>query len=223
MSDSSTAGYLQPIVVTDINDADLDDFLQGLVAGITGLDGELVRPRYQEEPPTIPAFGITWAAVGEQRRTADLFALDFSSNREFQGLNDSKYRNEILEILCSFYGPKAQQYAEVLSIGFQVDQNREQMQLNGFAFIEASDFVRVPELIQNKWVNRIDVPFRLRRAQEYTFGVLDLVASDVTVKDDTDAIDQHFIVDQQSVASLPLFGFDMSQATYGGWDRGKWR
>lgn len=222
MNNSATGGYIQPTLVIDKNDQVLDTFLQGVVSGITGISGDLVRPRWQTEPPTIPAFGVDWAAIGEQRRTSDAFAQDFASGSAIPGVNDSKYRNEQLEILCSFYGPNARSNAVKFSIGLQVAQNREQLQLNGFALIGVEDMVSVPEQIQNKWLFRSDVMFRVRRAQEYTYSILDLLASEIEVKDDTGAVNLEVSVDSRSVQQLPLFAFDLPTSAYAGWDNGNW-
>jgi len=42
----------------------LEDFMQSLVAGITNLPGNLVRPRWQPQPLPIPPHNVDWAAIG---------------------------------------------------------------------------------------------------------------------------------------------------------------
>jgi hypothetical protein len=53
--DSRTAGYLGPRdTPQQLVDGAWDDFLHDVIAGTTGLDPTLVRPRWQSEPPNIP-------------------------------------------------------------------------------------------------------------------------------------------------------------------------
>jgi hypothetical protein len=219
---SATGGYLQPTVILDKNDQELHRFLQQLVSGITGIEGALVRPRWQAESVTAPDFTQDWVAIGEIRRTPDFNTNDFSSS-SVSPIPDSKYRNEVLEILCSFYGPNAEQKSELLSIGFQVDQNREQMQLNGFGLVGVEDAVILPALVHSKWRYRVDLNFRIRRAQEYTFGILDIVAADILIKDDSGAVNLDVDVNTGTVQTAPLLGFDLQSSIYGGWDNGHWR
>lgn len=62
---SATGGYLLPEQSPAPLEGDaLDDFFHDIVAGITGLDTNLVRPRWQETPPPAPKRGTNWAAVG---------------------------------------------------------------------------------------------------------------------------------------------------------------
>ena len=106
-NNSATGGYLlpTPTPTTLLGDA-LLDFVQAWVVGVTGMAGNLVRPRWQPEPTNIPAFSITWAAVGLIRRAADTFAAEI--RRQDQPLGESETRrHEELEFLISFFGPDA--------------------------------------------------------------------------------------------------------------------
>ena len=52
---SATGGFLSPLSTpAPLEDQALADFFQQYVAGITGIAGNLVRPRWQAEPPNIP-------------------------------------------------------------------------------------------------------------------------------------------------------------------------
>jgi hypothetical protein len=169
MNNSSTGGYIlpSPIGPEPIEDDELHDFMQGVVVGTTGLPGPLVRPRWQPEPPDIPDFGVSWAAIGEVNRDVDGYAtllhqcendLDPPGNGY-----DIFHRNEVIELLCTFYGPKANKYAGLLRDGLQLGQNREVMLLNGFGLVNTGNPVEVPELIKERWLYRVDQPFIVRR------------------------------------------------------------
>lgn len=199
MPDSSTGGYLSPSNINgELNDQALEIFLQQVVVGITGMPGNMVRPRWQPEPPNIPDFGMNWASIGESEpRKRDSWAAVIRTPGGYgenpygvSGYGDESLsiviRNEILSILCSFYGPGAQANCELLAMGLALPQNREAMQLNGFGLVGgAGDMVTAPALLKDRWTYRVDLPFQLRRQQQYTYSILDLLGAEGTLSTDT--------------------------------------
>jgi hypothetical protein len=177
-NDSSSGGYLTPSSVNgDLNDTALIVFLQQVVVGITGLPGNMVRPRWQPEPPNIPDFGTNWAAIGPGAEEPDSFAFTKTN-----GTNTTVISNRVVDILCSFYGPLAQTNSGVLRLGLQVAQNREVMQLAGFNLVGGvGKGLPLPVLIKQRWQYRYDVPFRIRQQQQYTYSVLSLLSAEGTV------------------------------------------
>lgn len=190
---SATGGYLLPQSNNGINDEMLRVFLQGVVVGTTGLPGNMVRPRWQAEPPNIPAFGVDWASVGVMSRKRDVNAyITHRSIFDGQGNNtgsDFIHRTEVLDVLCSFYGPNCEQNSELMAMGLEAGQNREVMQLAGYGLVSVDDAVMMADLVHERWLTRIDLPFQVRRAQLYQYPVLNLVGADVEIVDDTGAID----------------------------------
>jgi len=64
-NDSTTGGYIVPgTPELDAYDATLEDIIQGALAGITGLAGNLVRPKWQPEPANQPDKSVDWCAFG---------------------------------------------------------------------------------------------------------------------------------------------------------------
>jgi len=182
-NDSSTGGYLVPATSpAPLEGQALNRFLQQVFVGITSIDGTLVRPRWQTEPPVIPAFGTDWMAFGIVHRKGD----DFASNVHTATGNgaDSVYRQEILTILCTFYGPNADNNASLLREGLFVPQNREVLQLNNFGLVEVGESVSVPDLIKDRWTYRADMRIRLRRSILRTYPVLNILSAEVTVDSD---------------------------------------
>lgn len=182
-NDSSTGGYLSPAASpAPLEGQALNRFLQQVFVGITGFDGTLVRPRWQAEPPNIPPFGTDWMAFGITRRKGD----DFASNVHSPNGNgaDSVYRQEILTILCTFYGPDSDNYASLLREGFFVPQNREVLLLNSFGLVEVGEAVAVPEMIKDRWIYRIDMNVRLRRSILRTYPVLNVLSAEGTIDSD---------------------------------------
>lgn len=183
MNDSSTGGYLAPSASpAPLEGQALNRFLQQVFVGITGLTGTLARPRWQAEPPDIPAFGTDWMAFGIVRRRGDAFSSTVH-NPTGNG-NDSVYRQEIIEILCTFYGPDADNYASILREGLFVAQNREVLQLNAFGLVEVGEAIAVPDLIKDRWTYRVDISVRLRRSILRTYPVLNILSADATVDSD---------------------------------------
>lgn len=170
--DSSQVGYLAPSGTLSLEDEALAEFLQGIVVGVVGLPGNLVFQRWQPEPPNYPDFGVDWAAVGDTTRDRDTFA---SVTHDATG--DTAKRNESMTVLASFYGPNARGNAEKLAMGLQIAQNREQMKAQGYNLIEVLEPVITADLQNQRWVPRIDQPFKLVRGVTYTYPVLDLLGS----------------------------------------------
>lgn len=221
MSDSSTGGFITPVSTTgELNDDALTDFLQSVVVGIVGLPGNLVRPRWQPEPPGSPATGTNWAAVGVMSSKPDTFAYVI----HHPGF-DATYRQDILEICCTFYGPNSRGNCNLLSMGFQIEQNLEQFQLNNFSFISCDSPIYTAELDNNLWVPRVDLTFRLRRAQIYHYPILDLAGSQVQVQDDTNSVNAaaNVKVTTELPQPLPLFAWGLSSGMYAGWGQGTWK
>jgi hypothetical protein len=63
--DSTTAGFIGPNVSpTPLQDDAYDDLLHDLIAGITNISPDLIRPRWQPEPPPRPDISVNWVAFG---------------------------------------------------------------------------------------------------------------------------------------------------------------
>lgn len=177
MNDSSTGGYLAPSSSpAPLEGQALNRFIQQVFVGITGLDGTLIRPRWQPEPPAIPPFGTDWMAFGIVRRPADTFASNLFDPSGAQTV----YRQELLEILCTFYGPDSDNYASLLREGFAVVQNSEVLQLNNFGLVSIGDSLPVPELIKDRWTYRVDMTVTLRREILRTYPVLTVLTAEGT-------------------------------------------
>lgn len=170
MTDSSTGGALLPTSPAPLNDLDLDKVFQALVVSLTGLAGPFVRPRWQAEPAPAPDFGATWAAVGVTVSDDDQFPVQ--SFDESDGL--TLIRHERLDVLCSFYGPHAQRAARDLRDAIIINQNTDQLEPYAIRYAWTTEPIKAPELIQNRWTNRIDVTLTFKRQIERTYAVLAL-------------------------------------------------
>lgn len=182
---SATGGYLSPAASpAPLDDAALGDFLQAMVVGITGLPGKMVRPRWQQTPPNIPARNTDWAAAGVTERQPETFAATQHVD-DAGGGYDVLYRNEEISYLVSFYGPNAGSNVGVMSDGLQIPQNLEVLAAQRMGLIESAKPRRAPELIKNIWMDRYDLEIRFRRQIVRQYTVLTLLSAVGTVVTDS--------------------------------------
>lgn len=180
---SATGGLLTPNASpAPLQDDALDDFMQAWIVGITGLAGNLVRPRWQPEPPNIPSTGTNWAAFGVQRTESDTFVAELHLGSG-DGYNEIR-RHEILHFLVSFYGPNAHNYASLLREGMQLSQNHDTLSANSMGLVESGDTTTVPELIKQKWTKRVDLPFSVRRQIVRDYQVLTITSANGTLNNE---------------------------------------
>ena len=185
MNTSATGGFLVPgPTPAPFEDLSLEDFLGQFVVGLTGLDGSLVRPRWQPEPPNLPDFGTDWAAFGVTTQTPDTYGyvqhVGRDTDPDYTG-RDELQRHESVETLCSFYGPNAERYAQQFCDGFLIAQNREVLLLNGFGQTETLGPRAAPALIKERWTRKYDVTWNLRRQIRRSYGVLNIASVNGTI------------------------------------------
>lgn len=183
MADSSTGGYLQPQAAQPPEDDALANQLQSAIVGITGLDGTLVRPRWQLVPPKQPEPGTNWASVGVEWADPD----DSPSIQHYPNMNgglgaDVYVMHESLNILASFYGPNGQGFASIFRDGLRMPQNMEQLRLQNLSIIDTSEIRATSELINQQWVRRYDIPIRMRRKVQRQYSILNLLSGQYTIK-----------------------------------------
>ncbi|ALD93470.1 hypothetical protein CR3_4288 [Cupriavidus gilardii CR3] len=184
-NDSSTGGYLSPAVASPpLEDDALDDLLHDLVAGVTGLPGSLVRPRWQPTVPKQPEPSVNWCAIGVTVQTND--ASPAIKHDPTGDGSDVYQRHQDIELLCTFYGPAAKGYAQMLVDGLAIPQNSEQLGLNDMKFVSAGTIRAAPDLVNQQWVRRYDVTVALRRKITRTYPVLNLLSAQV--KTETDSV-----------------------------------
>lgn len=194
---SATGGYLSPNAApAPAQGQALLRVLQPWIAALTGLDGTLVRPSWQGEPPPMPPANPAWnpasqlpasncwCAVSVPRRTGDAYPA--TVHDDANGV-DHLYRNEMLEALASFYDVGydglADEMADRFRDGAAISQNREALNLLGYFLVEVpTEALVVPVLKSERWVYRVDVPFRVRRTNARDYPVLSLAKAIITVQ-----------------------------------------
>lgn len=194
MSGSSTvAGYLLDAGGGNAAGRDaLDDLLGDVVAGVTGLDRTLVRPRWQPttattNSPTQPPAENDWVAVGVVRRRADANPyVRHSPSTDADPGYDETQRHEVLEVLVSCYGPDAADLASALRDALEGEaQNRDALRAAGLDLRSVGEVVAVPELVNGqRWLYRADVRLTVARNVVRRYNVTDLVSAGGTVASD---------------------------------------
>lgn len=178
-STSATGGYLAPSSSPPAEGDDLDDIFQALVVGITGIAGQLVRPRWAENPLPRPERTANWCAIGVTGVEADTFPAVI--HRGAGDGADELQRHETIDLLASFYGPQAQANAALFKDGLAIAQNREELFKVQMNVLDTGKIISAPDLLNNTWIRRFDVPVRFRRCVTRTYPVLNILSAQGSV------------------------------------------
>ena len=181
MSDSTLPGILTPDPAgpAPLEGQGLHRYLQQYISAITGIDGTLVRPRWQPEPPNQPANDVTWIALGITLGKGDTNASEIHAD---DGTSSTIYRQQELSVLLSFFGPGAGDAESRFRAGVSLEQNRAYLSASGFGLIDVTDAITAPALLNERWQYRIDATLNLRRAVVRRFPILSVLDSDITLK-----------------------------------------
>lgn len=186
---SATGGYLTPNPAPapqPLFGVDLNRFIQAVLVGVSGLEGRLVRPRWQVEPANMPDLEVDWMAFGITRVTRDAYAYEDHVD-DPDGGYDRFIRHETIELLLSFYGPDGNGYASLVGDGLQIAQNREALTAAGMAVVETGDLTTVPTLVKERWQQRVDMTLTLRRQVRRHYPILNFLSAAGTVDAETRA------------------------------------
>lgn len=184
MTDSSTGGYLSPAVASPpIEDDALTAIFQQMIVGITGLPGNMVRPRWQPNPPKQPEPTVNWCALGIAVQTLD-DGPSIVHNGAGNG-SDTYIRHEQIDVLASFYGPNGMQNAQLLSDGLAIPQNLEQLKAQDMNSVDTGQIRTAPDLINEQWVRRYDIELTFRRKITRSYNVLNILTAQGTVQTNT--------------------------------------
>lgn len=165
---SLTGGYLKPLPQAEFpKKLDLVQFIQTVLTGLSELEGTLVRPKWQYEPPKQPDGLINWLSFGITVSTPNANA--------FVGIDQFNktimQRHEKLEIACSFFGPNAFNISQLVRDGFQIQQNLDGLRSANMGFTETTPAMHLPELINERWVNRYDMNIFLQREVQSEYPI----------------------------------------------------
>lgn len=174
--------YIGPGVVTPAlpNRLNLTQFIQTVLVGISGLPGPMVREKWQAEDPKQPDLCVNWLSFGIENANPDANA---SLTTDENGVTTSQ-RHEELEVSCDFYGPEALAFYGIVRDGFQLPQNRYALSNALMAFVNITSARRVPDLINERFVNRRVTTVNLRREIQRLYPIPILVGVNGTIYTD---------------------------------------
>lgn len=177
---SLQAGFLRSVTPIAM-DAALEDAINPTIAGITGLDGDkYVRPRLTASPATIPDVSVNWVAFGVSRIMSDTCAATIQASDDVAKV----IRNQVVELVLSWYGPGAGHLCEVFRDGLQISQNRDLLRASDFGFVDVSEARKVPEIVKQQFVARYDQTLTLNRRTERLFNVFTLRGFGIDLRTD---------------------------------------
>lgn len=169
MGDSASGGYITPSGGSAY-DQELEDIFQAFIVGITSLSGAMVRPRFQTEPPPMPAIGVDWCAFAIKSIIPDDGPY-FNQNDESM----NSIRHEELTLLLSFYGKHGQAVANVLKDGLGIPQNIAQLKAQKIKYISVGEIITAPDFLNNQYVHRYDLTAVFKRKTSRSFTVKSFV------------------------------------------------
>lgn len=175
--------YRQPSPPPPLNDISLEDVFQQAVAGITGIDTNLVRPRLQPTVPNYPDFSVDWVALGVQTVDQDNFA--HSQHRgSLEHPDESRTtvsRDELLELFLSFYGPNCHESMSRMREGLMLAENRAELAKVGIQVGRIGKPQLLPALLKERWVKRVDIKLYFTRRVTRTYQENTIATADVTI------------------------------------------
>lgn len=182
-NNSATGGYLVPSSSSDLpGGLSLNQFIQTVLVGISDLPGTMVRPQWQVAPPKQPDINVNWLAYGIAITQPDTYAY---VTVDEEGVNHTQ-RHQLIEVQCSFYGPDAMERCALTQDGFQITQNLEALRLAGMGFVETTAGNNVPDLINERFVNRVQTSVFLRREVRRTYPILSILSASGTIHTELD-------------------------------------
>jgi hypothetical protein len=183
---SATGGVLLPAQAAPDDGDFLDSIFQGLIAAITGLEGTLVRVRWQPDPPQEPPVDTNWCSFAVSVEDGDCPAIqwDHETQTYTYTIHDE------ITVLVMFFGPASRQYALQLRDGLRVPQNTEGLLTSAMRF-RASDRIRMlSEKVNQQMRRRHDISLRFRQEVVREYPVLGFLSAAVTVNTGTGVDDE---------------------------------
>jgi hypothetical protein len=176
--DSTIPGYVSASSDSLVSSGFLEE-IQKALSGITTIPGNLVRPRWQPEPPDMPDFGVDWISIGRIRAVPDAYAAVI--HHPENGGEDHLIRNWMIDVRVHCYGANAERTCTRVIDGLQVAQNRETLFKKGIAFVESTDPRTASEFVKMRYVYRKDFDLTFRVQEILIYPIRNVIQGHGTV------------------------------------------
>jgi hypothetical protein len=184
---SATGGYMLDLPPGPATAAQIQAALQIMATQLSGLPGNLVRPRWQPMPPAQPDAEVTWASIGVVHVEADDYPYIYHVGGvtlpdEADPGYDVMERQMTITVVATFYGPECDDAASQMRDALYMPQNIWPLtQAVGIKLRTVHDLARAPELINQQWVDRIDLRMEFRAQANRVYPVFDIAAANVQI------------------------------------------
>lgn len=151
----------------------LTQFLQTVIVGVSGLDGSMVRPKWQVNPPKQPDIDQNWIGMGVDLLTPDTYQY---VGMDGAGVTTTQ-RQEGVEVGLSIYGPDGLEIAGLIIDGIQIPQNLDALRAANMGFQESTQPRHVPDLVNERWVQRVELGLVFRRQITRTYPIVSIISA----------------------------------------------
>jgi hypothetical protein len=187
LNSSASGGYLSQTNALPAADTQLEDQLQEFIVGVTGLPGNMVRPRWQPNLAVIPSATANWAAIGitEIQPIGGGGELDYERHIPDGNGHDELHEHEEIVLIATFYGPACGANARKFRTGLKIAQNWEAVSIHGIDLGEIGPIRFLPEQVDDVWYHRADIELRLRREVISSFDIQNILSAQGTIHGDS--------------------------------------
>lgn len=174
---SAYPGYLLPTTPSPLDDEQLGRRLSNLIAGVTGLPGAMVRPRWQADAPPIPPPETDWAAVGVTTYPTR-GGVPYLQHVSDDDGHDVVHDPSDLEALVTFYGPGCAGLARLVTTALWVGQSWEQLTPLGISLRDVGEVRVTAEKVNERFYRRADFVLQLTQSVTRDYAILNVLRAD---------------------------------------------
>lgn len=177
--------YIQALASVPLpGNVSLKTFMQTVLVGLSNLEGKFVRPSWQAEPPKQPDGSVNWIGFQINNPKKDFDAFVGATD---DGSPNFK-RHYTFEVAIQVYGPDCEDIASLIQDNLQIPQNLEAMRAASIGLVSSTDAMHVPDLVNEKWVDRYTLSIFLKREVERSYKVQSILTAEGAIKSDPDSL-----------------------------------